>query len=585
MDTAVRPSFELRPQTRKVDSIQSSAQHQMDQGRPSRRIYRACGNCATRKVKCNGNPAGCQQCNHLNLKCGYGLLDPSTKSRSHVVRGSVISRLRQDRGASSKSIRPLAPAGSPEEAVPPLGPPAAWEPDFFHSLVSRYEDQVYPVNPVIPAAEVRASIARLNGGPANFAFIHAFAAVTLNLTTPSWKSRLEDTAVISDLVARASKARSSVMASSLHMTGDGIQPHLHELFVMTAVFLEICLMAFDRHNEAFLCLREAAALTQLLHVDQLLLSLDHSEQDPSRAATTGRPLPASSLAPLADVARRVRMYWEVFMHERFMSIVAYLPPSLPPLPLAATLQALKKDGSVPAHINAGFASLIEMFVIIDADFVRNWLGPDKSGITREWIENKRLQLDSLEFLPSDAETPAASPATPTDPLGSVVLTTLQKADLVITRQWMLTLLWQMAISNCLLRSTYSAEAQTAKADSTETASVPDAGANDMSLQLPVRLSQQLRRVVIQLGRRSVEVNGTGIVQKLFEITNTFGDVIIHVPPSGGAPEARQRRDDFAFLLDFLRAFSALSKTQEQILADKAVHVLAVTGRLAPAEVA
>lgn len=456
--------------------------------------------------------------------------------------------------------------------------------------MSRYEDQVYPVNPVISAAEVRASIARLSDGPADFAFVHAFAAVTLNLTTtPGWKSLLDDTAsTISDLVARASKARSTVAASSLCMTGDGIQPHLlHERFIMTAVFLEICLMAVDRYDEAFLCLRDAAALAQLLHIDRLLLSLDNGEQDPSRTATTAHPVPASSgVPPLADVARRVRMYWEVFIHERFMSIVAYLPPSLPPLPLAATLQVLRKDGSVPAHINAGFTSLIEMFVIIDADFVRNWLGPDKSGITREWIETKRLQLDSLEFLPSDAETPAGSPVTPTDPLGSVVLTTLQKADLVITRQWMLTLLWQMAISNCLLRSTHSAEAQAATAVLPEAASsVHGAGTtNDMSLQLPVRLSQQLRRVVMQLGRRSIELNGTGIVHKLFEITNTFGDVIIHVPPSGGAPEARQRRDDFTFLLDFLRAFSALSKTQEQILADKSVQVLAATGRLASAEV-
>ncbi|KAL8369481.1 hypothetical protein RB595_000005 [Gaeumannomyces hyphopodioides] len=396
---------------------------------------------------------------------------------------------------------------------------------------------------------------------------------------PSWKSRLDDTATISDLVARASKARNSVVASALCMTGDGIQPYLHERFIMTAVFLEICLMALDRYNEAFLCLREAAALVQLLHVDQLLQLQQEGEEDPCRTESPVCPVSPSSRVPPSETARRVRMYWEVFIHERFLTIVAYLPPSLPPLPLGATLRALREDQSVPAHINAGFSSLIEMFTIIDADFMRNWLGPDKSGITPEWIEAKRSQLDTLQFLPSDAETPASSPANPTataavgdHPRGLVVLTTLQKADLVITRQWMLTLLWQMAISNCLLRSTCSAEAQTATAGR-----APGAEASDMSLQLPVRLSQQLRRVVIQLGRRSIELNGTGIVQKLFEITNTFGDVIIHVPPSGGAPEARQRRADFIFLLDFLRDFSALNKTQEQILADKSVLVLSAAG--------
>ncbi|EJT82599.1 hypothetical protein GGTG_02572 [Gaeumannomyces tritici R3-111a-1] len=562
----------------------------MDQTQPTRRIYRACRNCARRKVKCNGDPTSCQQCSHLNLKCEYGPLDPLAKSRSHAVRGSVISRLQQERGASSSPARSLAPAGSKAVVAAEDGPssrievspglPEKWNPDFFHSLVSRYESQVYPVNPIIPAAEVHASIARLDEGPADFAFVCAFAALTLNLTTPSWKSRLDDTATISDLVARASKAQNSILASALCMTGGGIQPYPHERFIMTAVFLEICLMAFDRYNEAFLCLREAAALAQLLRVDQLLLSQRDDDEDPCRRPSPIYPVSSPPLLPPSETARRIRMYWEVFIHERFLAIIAYLPPSLPPLPLGPTLRALRNDQSVPAYINAGFSSLIEMFTIIDADFLRNWLGPDKSGITPEWIEAKRLQLDTLEFLPSDAETPASSPANPTGttavgdhPQGFVVLTTLQKADLVITRQWMLTLLWQMAISNCQLRSTCSAEAQAATAGPS-----PTTEANDMSLQLPVRLSQQLRRVVIQLGRRSIELNGTGIVQKLFEITNTFGDVIIHVPPSGGEPEARQRRDDFTFLLDFLRDFSALNKTQEQILADKYALVLsAATG--------
>ena len=118
------------------------------------------------------------------------------------------------------------------------------------------------------------------------------------------------------------------------------------------------------------------------------------------------------------------------------------------------------------------------------------------------------------------------------------------------------LLWQLAISNFLLSS--------------ESASLE---ANAMSLQFPVRLSQQLRQVVVFLGRPSIERHGSGILRKLFEITNSLADVIIHVPPLD-SEQAAQRMDDFNFLSEFLHNSVSLREVQLGILAEKSIALKA-----------
>ncbi|KAK6063932.1 C6 finger domain-containing protein [Seiridium cupressi] len=112
------------------------------------------------------------------------------------------------------------------------------------------------------------------------------------------------------------------------------------------------------------------------------------------------------------------------------------------------------------------------------------------------------------------------------------------------------LLWQLAISNVLLTSE-------------DTASEASA----MSLQFPVRLLQQLRQVVVSLGRPSIERHGSGMLKKLFEITNALADVIVHVPTDSGG-EAAQRKNDFNFLFDFLHTSASLSEIQVNLLLEK-----------------
>jgi len=126
-------------------------------------------------------------------------------------------------------------------------------------------------------------------------------------------------------------------------------------------------------------------------------------------------------------------------------------------------------------------------------------------------------------------------------------TQMQRADLAITREWLRTLIWRLAMSETLLSSRSSKEC--------------------LSLLFPVRLSQNLRQQVTSMSRQDIEVHGSSIVQKLFEITDTISDVLIHVP-AATLEETSHRIDDLLFILDFVLQFPTLDETRRGILLEK-----------------
>lgn len=124
---------------------------------------------------------------------------------------------------------------------------------------------------------------------------------------------------------------------------------------------------------------------------------------------------------------------------------------------------------------------------------------------------------------------------------------MQRADLAITREWLRTLVWRLAMSKSLLSSRSSKEC--------------------LTLLFPVRLSQNLRHQVASMSRHDIEVHGSSIVQKLFEITDTISSVLIHVP-AATLEETSLRIDDFLFILDFVLQFPTLDDTRRGILLEK-----------------
>ncbi|KAH8705871.1 hypothetical protein BGW36DRAFT_368299 [Talaromyces proteolyticus] len=259
---------------------------------------------------------------------------------------------------------------------------------------------------------------------------------------------------------------------------------------MRSIFTQMSFVGLRKLDLGFLYLREAISLLYMLHIhsDEIMETLDLQER-----------------------SRRQRAYWECFIHERFTALTYYRPTCLEPL---RTLP--DHDASLPAVVEAGFNHVIANFRLVDRQFLDFWLG-DRSGVTAEWVEQKQQQLEDNGWHREVSLLPL-----------------MLQADLIITRHWLRTLTWQIALSNILLSSSAN--------------SLPL-----LSLSFPFRLSKQLRQFLISIPRDLVGIHGSGILQKLFEIANTITDVVLHfshVPDSGTA----QRIHDILFLKYFVFSF-------------------------------
>lgn len=334
---------------------------------------------------------------------------------------------------------------------------------------------------------------------------------------------------------------------------------------MTSVFFAICLMGIGCKERAFCVVREAINMMQLI---------PHDEND-------------------KEFVRKQRLYWQLFIHERFVCITLGLPPTLTQCAFPCP------DSSMAPDIHAGFQSLCRLFSIMDGDFMRYWTQyqgtPGKMGtafwnpdhrqheITAAWIERKHQELDRDEFNQRQSDlhmsrSPTRYESTRQQPVSrssshSGASTELQSIDLQITRLWIRTLLWQLAASRLLLNSVVTSSAHEA-----------------MSLTFPARrIVTQLKDHVSHLeNRSSYSAHGSGILDKLFEITNSIADVLLLIPkpdlPSFRQSEEQQKLDeserqgsdmggihllpDFNFVVDFLFSFERIDKVQRRIIEEK-----------------
>lgn len=367
---------------------------------------------------------------------------------------------------------------------------------FFLDLVPDYLEGVYPVQPVIAGHELRHYIQIMDTDQDVRSFIFAFGGCTLNLTRYGARRTAEVVHTIEQL---------------MDYSIDTMKPahkHLHSsvMRAMQSMFIHNCLMSLQGSDSAFFYIRDAISIIQLLRIDH-----------PEHVADLSPP----------ERSRRQRMYWQAYIHERFLAILDYRHAILPPL---YTLP--EDDPTLPLQVHDGFNQIIKLFRLLDPEFLNSWLGTQGGSVTSTWVEAKSHELEG------DPETDARELAN---------LSMMQRADLTITREWLRTLVWRLAMGRSLLSSRSSKEC--------------------LSLLFPVRLSQTLRQQVSSMSREDIEVHGSSITQKLFEITDTIADVLIHVP-AATLEETALRIDDFLFVLDFVLLFPHLDQTRRSILLEK-----------------
>ncbi|KAH7160389.1 hypothetical protein B0J13DRAFT_541066 [Dactylonectria estremocensis] len=489
-------------------------------------MRRACDGCRIRKVKCNGG-SPCTQCAHLNLRC---VLSPSSGRPKRVVRGSLVAQLRTSRGKESRIPDPVTPLPSgprtrsstdvafrsgctPRPDTASIVTQPGYSSEFFIGLVREFEAAVYPVNPIITSDELRTAISDMNDSFEDTALVYAFAAVTVNQTTTSWASRDDLAALIADLIERSLQAHRRVESVNGFVSDLSISVNS----AVTCIFLGAALTAFKLFGRAFAMLREAITIMQSL--------------DTKQASCNCPDLDAT------DNARRHRIHWEMYMHERFLSLVAGFPSILPALSADLALT----DSTIPPYIETGFNCLVRLFCIVDDTFLTNW-----TSYQQGWVENKQAQLDHDEA--STAEAEQALQAS-----GQGLLTALQHADLFVTRLWLRTLVWQLALSQGLLSSRS-----------------PRNRHEGLSLHFPAqRLPGQLRDLVGRLDSVAcIGAHGNGILQKLFEIISTVADVLALPLEVQTRDMATGQVEDLMISVRFLFGFRRVHKSERDHLFEK-----------------
>lgn len=515
------------------------------------RITRACDACRTRKVRCDGRTP-CAQCSHFDVQC---IFSPPEK-RKNPVRGRLVAKVRGEAteftkwaesnaskgGGATATVAAAAAAAAADSSPSPYqagdspssSTTTSYTPEFFTRLLPGFEATVFPVNPIITADELRAAVQGMHDSSEDAALVWSFASVTIFLTRASETMRDSDATRIDDLLQRGLESHRQ---ADLDVTTAEEHPTTIKR-VVTCLFLEVAMMAFRRFERSFAILREAVGMLQILKVRGWQ----------ARDAT--------------EAARLQRIYWEAFIHERFLTIACGYPSVLEPLETGLPVP----DPTLPPHVELGFNRLICLFQVLDWPFLTYWheqlCDRRSADITAQWIEAKQAQLDGDEAGAADAERQLIAE-------GKGALSEFQHADLFVTRLWLRTVLWQLALSNGLLCSDPSTTSH-----------------EGLSLGFPAqRLAAQLQSLKSQLSNvASISTQGSGIVQKLFEITSTVADVLAALAVAdesddnddddnnnGAVPthgEMEERVADFVVLVGWLTQFERVREEQREYLNDK-----------------
>jgi hypothetical protein len=143
------------------------------------------------------------------------------------------------------------------------------------------------------------------------------------------------------------------------------------------------------------------------------------------------------------------------------------------------------DYEVP-EIHDGFMRLVNSYHLLDSSFVDTWNeSTDRPASTLTYTALQR-QLNR----PHPADVP---------------LTDIQKADILVTQQWLRLIVWQSSMRQGLLSSNAEDES--------------------MTFRYPLKIAHSLLNVISSLPTTSIEVHGMGIFEKIFEIGNTMLDVM------------------------------------------------------------
>lgn len=184
----------------------------------------------------------------------------------------------------------------------------------------------------------------------------------------------------------------------------------------------------------------------------------------------------------AEALCRRRTFWILYVTERSFAILRHKPLTLQKTPaFPSTLHEYESP-----EIHTGFMHLVNSYHLLDSSFVDSWNESAEAP-------NSTLTYTALQ---QQLSRPQAH---------NVPLTDIQKADILVTQQWLRLIIWQSSMRQGLLSSTAADES--------------------MTFRYPLTIAHSLLDVISSLPTTSIEVHGMGIFEKIFEIGNTMLDVM------------------------------------------------------------
>jgi len=275
-----------------------------------------------------------------------------------------------------------------------------YDASFFLDLLQDYRCNVYSLCPIVTEREIRESVSLMHMSREHCSLVYALGAVTINLTKtdPTHDPNVSKQTFYLSL-------RSTELRGASLLSGE-----VTIRLIMVSLFLHNCLMTLRKFDMAFFYLQEAITMMLMLRMDDAA---------------------AVSKLDVQERARRQRLYWAAFIHERVLAVVDHRQVMLPPL----GSDTPEFDPSLPPGAHEGFAKIVKLFSLMDDEFLRNWLflasSTASTAVTTAWIERKHRKLEdkgsaSLMPLPSSCSI--------------ACLGDMAQAALIVTRYWLRTLL-------------------------------------------------------------------------------------------------------------------------------------------------
>lgn len=469
---------------------------------------RACDCCNRRKVKCDrGQP--CQSCFRAELACTYATIPrkrgpkgPAAKRIYAIKQDQLQTRETAARATLEEAGKPRnysrSPSSDADEQVNttdslllPFIPPSSsvgdvqfdptslftsflrfdHAPDIHseifepHPMLARssidgclelFFKNMYPIMPILHRESFAVRLANYQSEPELYALVCSLCAMTMIqlFTTPGNHSDLLSP-ICEALISESLRARKycDYIGSTSTET------------VLTSFFLFCSYGNLEKNNHAWYYLRESISFAQSIGMDdeKSYINLDVVEGQQHR-----------------------RIFWLLFITER-----AYALQRHRPLGLRKTISLPSPDDSrVDPTLLNNFITLAMLFQNVDHSFLDLWNEGDDSEFSDSMTLKLHQQLRSTIPPVTDAIR-------------------IQKADILVSQQWLHLLVWQLSLIKGCLSSMAPVET--------------------MRLQFPVTIAKSVLDVTSRVSVNDLEAHGIGMQEKLFDVGCALSDVIVCVP--------------------------------------------------------